>query len=118
MIPGGLKALGAEVDEVAVYRNVPPPLSAEQFRDILAGSGADAVTFSSGSTVKNFTALFPGGEAPGLLEGVVVACIGPVTADAAREKGLKVDVMPEEYTLAALADALEGYYENRQARQA
>jgi uroporphyrinogen III methyltransferase/synthase len=113
VIPEGLRKRGARVDVVAVYRNVPPPLSAEQFRKVLRG-GADAITFTSGSTVQNFAALFPAGEAARLLEGVAVGCIGPVTADAARGLGLEVAVMPEEYTIAAFTTALERYFEKRQ----
>ena len=37
-----------------------------------------------------------------------LACIGPRTADAAREAGWTVDVVPEEYTSAGLVAALEG----------
>ncbi|MFD1598448.1 uroporphyrinogen-III synthase [Halobellus rarus] len=37
-----------------------------------------------------------------------LACIGPRTAEAAREAGWTVDVVPEEYTSAGLVAALEG----------
>ncbi len=113
VIPEGLAGLGALVDVVAVYRNVPPPLSAEQFREALH-QGADAITFTSGSTVQNFAALFPGGEAARLLGKVAVGCIGPVTADTARELGLEVAVVPEQYTIPAFVEALEHYFERRQ----
>ncbi|VFU19665.1 hypothetical protein SCFA_910009 [anaerobic digester metagenome] len=45
-----------------------------------------------------------------LLKNVVVACIGPVTAGTARELGLKVDVVAEEYTIEGLVRSLLGYY--------
>jgi len=35
-----------------------------------------------------------------------VACIGPVTASAARECGLPVDVVAREYTVSGLVEAL------------
>lgn len=108
VIPAGLRAAGAEVDEIAVYRNVRPESSAGEFREVLGK--ADAITFTSASTVKNFAGLFPEGEAAGLLEGVAVACIGPVTAVAAEELGIEPEVMPNAYTIPALAMALEEFF--------
>lgn len=111
VIPEGLRAAGAEVDVVAVYRTVKPGTSQEEFRSVFGGGGADAITFTSGSTVTNFVELFPEGEAAKLLEGVTVACIGPVTADTAAKAGIDVDLMPEQYTIPALTQALEDYFE-------
>jgi len=113
VIPDGLRELGAEVDVVPVYRNVLPGTSAAEFRKVFGRGGADAVTFTSGSTVENFVALFPGGDAAKLLEGTVVACIGPVTSAAAGEGGLTVDVEPQQYTIPALTEALEKHFADR-----
>ena len=92
----GLRGKGAAVTEVAAYRTVgvggPPP-------DL---SGADAVTFTSSSTVRHFLA---SGAAVGRAK---VVCIGPVTAATARELGLTVDAMATEYTEDGLIQALEG----------
>jgi uroporphyrinogen-III synthase len=46
------------------------------------------------------------------MEGVTVACIGPVTAKTAEEYGMKTDVMPKEYTIPALVDAMVGHYKS------
>ena len=113
VIPAGLRKLGAEVDVIPVYRNVLPETSAEEFRKVLGVTGVDAITFTSGSTVKNFVALFPQGEAAGILEGTAVACIGPITSAAAREGGLKVDIEPHTYTIPALTGALEKHFDRR-----
>ena len=40
------------------------------------------------------------------------ACIGPVTADAARRYGFTNVVVPEEYTLSGMTEALEGFFCN------
>ena len=58
--------------------------------------------------MRNMAALVDGDLAA--LEGVKIACIGPVTAEAAREAGLKVDVLARESTVAGLVDALKSYY--------
>lgn len=110
VIPSELKKRGAAVDLVAVYRNVRPDSSRRAFEQALE-EGADAITFSSGSTVKNFAGLFPDGEARRILQGVAVACIGPVTADETKKLGITVDVMPETYTIPALAEALERHFD-------
>ncbi len=94
----GLREKGAVVTEVAAYRTVgavgggPPP-------DL---SLADAVTFTSSSTVRHFLA---SGAAVGRAK---VVCIGPVTAATARELGLAVDAVADEYTEDGLIQALEG----------
>jgi uroporphyrinogen III methyltransferase/synthase len=110
VIPRMLDGLAAELDLVAVYRTVPSPEGRELARRTLRGGGADAVTFTSGSTVASFAALFEPGELPALLDRVAVACIGPVTADAARAAGLPVDVLAEAATLPALVEALERHF--------
>lgn len=113
VIPDRLRQLGAEVEVVAVYRNVRPKVSRDEFRRTLGRGEVDAITFTSASTVRNFAGLFPDGEAVALLEGVAVACIGPVTAAAARELGLEVQIMPGVYTIPALTEALEAYFETK-----
>jgi uroporphyrinogen III methyltransferase/synthase len=66
------------------------------------------VTFTSSSTVRNFVAMArdAGLDLPRALGGVTVACIGPITADTAREMGLSVQVVAEEYTIQGLVEAL------------
>ena len=61
--------------------------------------------------MRGFVALLGPADARRLLEGVVVAAIGPITAETASEHGLHVSVMPHEYTVPALADAIAGYFE-------
>ena len=42
---------------------------------------------------------------------VKVACIGPITAQTARESGFSVDIVPDRYTIEALLDAIIKDYE-------
>ena len=65
---------------------------------------ADVLTFTSASTVRGFVELL-GGEpnAVQAARGKCVACIGPITARAAADAGLNVDVVAERYTTAGLA---------------
>ena len=74
-------------------------------RDLEAGT-IDCVTFTASSTVTNFVAAFGPDEAARLLADARVACIGPITADTARQNGLRVDTEAAEYTIPGLVQAV------------
>jgi uroporphyrinogen III methyltransferase/synthase len=59
--------------------------------------------------VRNFIKLTQNQSFPSL-DKTVIACIGPITADAARECGLNVDVIANEYTTDGLVQALVDYF--------
>ncbi len=104
VLPDGLRALGASVDVVAVYRvEVERDQHPEAWRRL--SGHVDAVTFTSPSTVRNFVELL-GAETSRLLGGALVACIGPVTAAAAQTCGLTVGLVADTYTVPGLAEAL------------
>ncbi len=97
----GLRAKGWLVDEVEAYRTVASGASDGVTSDVLtAAAAADVITFTSPSTVDGYLAL-SGGRVP-----PVVACIGPVTAEAARQAGLTVDVVAAEHSDAGLVAEL------------
>lgn len=98
VLPDGLGSLGWSVDVVPAYRTVTPPPDAELAARV---AQADAVTFTSSSTVTGFLSRFGLGALPPR-----VACIGPICADTAREAGMSVDAAAEPHTLAGLTDAL------------
>jgi len=93
----GLRAMGWDVDTVVAYRTVSVPLGVA---DLNAARAADAITFTSASTVEAWVAA--GGRAA--LPPVVV-CIGPVTADAARAAGIEVTAVADPHTLDGLVQA-------------
>lgn len=98
-----LERLGGMVDEIAAYRTVPAAPDTRGSAELRRG--VDAITFTSSSTVRNFVAL-----ADRETGGAIVACIGPITAQTARELGLPVDVMATEYTLDGLVAALVDHF--------
>jgi uroporphyrinogen III methyltransferase/synthase len=110
VIPDELRRIGATLDLVTVYRTVPSPAGRGRLRDLLAAGTLDAVTFTSGSTVKSFVSLLEPAQVAAIAGRVAVACIGPVTADEARAAGLPVDVLAREATIPSLADALEAHF--------
>jgi uroporphyrinogen III methyltransferase/synthase len=112
VLPETLAARGATVDEVIAYRAVPPPdADVPGLRAALATGAIDALTFTSSSTVRHFVELL-GRDALRTLGRTVVACIGPITAETAREEGLPVHVCPADYTAAALAASLVEHFCN------
>lgn len=113
ILPMGLRQLGAEVDVVEAYRTVKPKGGARRLREILERGEIDAVTFTSSSTVSHFAALLKGEELKHLLQGVVIACIGPITRETAKNLGMEVHIEPVEYTIPGLAKALADYFSQR-----
>jgi uroporphyrinogen-III synthase len=102
-----LHAAGLEPTVVAAYRTVyvtPADFEAN-------ARTADAITFASSSAVNGFVAA-AGDEqrARALAGGKVIACIGPVAANTAREAGLNVDVIPPSYTGRGMVDALSVHF--------
>jgi len=108
-----LRKHGGEVVEVTAYRTVQEPGSRDGDPDIyrmLLDRRVDAVTFTSASSVRNFVRMIGEEPAVDLLKELVVASIGPVTAEAAEQLGIRTTVMPAQYTQPALVDALVEYF--------
>jgi uroporphyrinogen III methyltransferase/synthase len=105
-----LTRLGAAVVEVPAYTTRRVGAGAARLREALAANAVDVVTFTSSSTARNFAELFSDQERRTLLNGVTVASIGPITAATAAEYGLTTHVMPQQYTIAALARAIAEHF--------
>jgi len=105
VLPDGLRAAGAVVDVVTAYRTVPDPAGAEAIRDLLRRREVDVLTFTAPSTVRNFAAVLD--DETGLLARVLPAvCMGPVTAQSAREAGFEVAAEAMPATVDGLARAV------------
>ena len=102
VLPEGLGAAGWEVDIVAAYTTVAAKLDDAAAEALQA---ADVVTFTSSSTVRNFIELVGEAAVP-----PAVACIGPATAQTARDLGLQVDIEATDHTITGLVKALEAYF--------
>jgi uroporphyrinogen III methyltransferase/synthase len=102
---------GADVADVPTYRAKAAASLPGSVTALLGLDAIDAITFTSPSTVRGFHALLQGGAlATG---GARIACIGPVTAEAARTLGWSVDVEAREYTVEGLTQALIDYFSGR-----
>ncbi len=102
-----LEEAGLTVTVVPAYKTVVP--SDSEFAKKIAR--ANVLTFTSASTVRGFAALLGGNAAASqAAAGKCVACIGPITANAASEAGLHVDVVATRFTTAGLLDALAAFF--------
>ncbi len=110
VLPDELGKMGAEVDEVMIYRARQVTTGARQLVEDLRAGRIDLVTFTSSSTVTNFRALLPDAEADQLMNGVRVASIGPVTTETATSLGIRVDITADEYTIPGLCRAIQTLY--------
>ncbi|MFP6608895.1 MAG: uroporphyrinogen-III C-methyltransferase [Deltaproteobacteria bacterium] len=108
VLPEALEAGGAQVEVVPLYRTCIPVEPADD--GPLAE--ADMFTFTSASTVDNFFELL-GERAVGLLTRAGVAAIGPVTAGRLTARGVSPDLVPVEYTTAALVEAIARHFATR-----
>ncbi len=101
-----LLAESYDVDEYSAYdtRYVTDP----QFAQKVARS--DVMTFTSASTVQGFFQQFESPQAAlAAAMDKVVACIGPITAGEATQRGLHVDVVASDYTEEGLLCALQAH---------
>jgi uroporphyrinogen III methyltransferase/synthase len=104
----GLAAKGGTVDRVTAYQNTPVtnPGDLPKLLPTL-----DALTFTSASTARNFVNLLQPKNPSTAIGPAIVACIGPITANAATEAGLPVHVVADTYTIPGLVEALQQYFE-------
>ncbi|HKV41246.1 MAG TPA: uroporphyrinogen-III synthase [Blastocatellia bacterium] len=110
VLPDGLRRLGAEVAAVEAYRTIKPGVNGPDIAKLFAEHRVDVLTFTSPSTVSNFAGIVGTSDLSLFLNGVVIACIGPITAAAARGHGLDVRIEPEAFTAARLVDAICQYF--------
>jgi uroporphyrinogen III methyltransferase / synthase len=110
-----LRKSGGLVTEVTAYRTVAVEPDRDNEPDIyrmLLDRKVDVVTFTSASTVRNFVRLYGTEPVADLLQPVAIASIGPVTAEAALQCGIKTTIMPAEYTIPALVRAIVDHFES------
>ncbi len=112
VLPRELEKMGVEVEVVEAYRTIKPLGEKNHVKELLEKGGIDMVTFTSSSTVNNFVEILEEDkdQVAGWLNKTAVACIGPITARTAAEKGFTVSIVPAEYTIEALTEAILGYF--------
>jgi len=102
-LPHGLLAAGAEVEDVPLYVASIPHEPNRAALGLLKRGEIDAVVFPAASAVTSLVRMLADA---GPLTRVAIACLSPVTAAAARDAGLAVDVVGEPATPVGVVRAL------------
>lgn len=110
-ITDSLREGGALVADVGLYETitaVPTPAALVQLDQPL-----DVITFTSPSSVRNFFKIINANNHKHRMFGSkppTIACIGPSTAEGAKQFGLTVGIMPDEYTIDELVQAVVDFF--------
>ena len=104
-----LARMGATVTDLVAYRTAaaaPDSRAAQELYGLLLEGRIDAVTFTNPTAVERFASLIGAEQAADLLNTIVVATIGPVTARAAIELGIRNPLVADVYTVEGLVQKL------------
>lgn len=113
VLPDGLRERGARVEVIPAYQTVMDGEGADRVAGLLDAGQLDVITFASPSAVRHLCAAIPEAPARARRAGVLVACIGPITAEAVAAAGFLVHVTAKQYTAAGLAEALAEAWSRR-----
>ncbi|MDR1777710.1 MAG: uroporphyrinogen-III C-methyltransferase [Desulfovibrio sp.] len=108
VLPRELRKAGARVDVVCAYETVPAEARRDEVFSRLKKGSLSCVSFGSSSTVENFLAQVPAEVVRS--SGARLAAIGPITAKTLRDSGLDCHIMPQEFTIPALVEAIKDFF--------
>lgn len=103
-LPARLAATGAIVADVELYRSAVDEEGARILREHIYKGAVDVVTFTAASAVRHFV------QEVGDPGSTLIAVIGPVTAEAARELGLDVHIEASSHTAEGLVAAIAKHF--------
>jgi uroporphyrinogen III methyltransferase/synthase len=111
-LPHLLREYGAEVTEVIAYRTVVPVnLDHEKIAAIQQGD-ADAILFFSPTAVEHFASVVGDSLIQSLQHKIALTAVGPITAAALNQSGVKILLVAEDTTADAVIAALEKHFAN------
>lgn len=108
-LPKLLREAGADVEVVAAYTTVPATEDIERAIELVRDGSVDAVTFTSGSTVRSF---FSAAD-DAVRKSVTPASIGPITSAALREENVEPVIEAESYTTKGLVEAMTQHFSKK-----
>lgn len=105
-LPEAIANAGGIAHEIVVYQTLPAQVDEDGLNALK--SGVDAITFTSASTVENFVAITRQHNLDplNLPNNPLIACIGPITEQAAKEAGFQNFVVAKKYTTDGLIEAI------------
>ncbi|MFW5985597.1 MAG: uroporphyrinogen-III C-methyltransferase [Halanaerobiaceae bacterium] len=103
-----LTRAGFEVDNLSIYQTTKPEGREQILTHHLRERVPELITFTSSSTVKNLMSMT--GDKQDLIQKIPAACIGPVTANKARELGFNVVLEASTHTARGLIADIKNYF--------
>lgn len=106
-----LTEAGLEAEDIPLYRTVYElnPLLRDETAELFRNGGIDAVTFTSGSTVRGFTEAMDSNDGDLDFSRIRAVCIGEQTARAAEEYGMQTETAEQASMDAMVEKILELY---------
>lgn len=106
VIETNLRAAGRDVTVLPVYRTVPDHSQAEFAKAEIEAGRVQWITFTSSSTVQNFVDAIGAETIAAHRDKFHVACIGPITAQTAKELQITPDAIAENASVEALVKVI------------
>jgi uroporphyrinogen-III synthase len=112
-LPKAIQAADGIAHVVTAYRTKATDPTAEELA--ILQEGLDLITFASGSSAQHFVDLtHQAALDPFNLPGQpLIACIGPKTAQVAKEAGFRVDIVADSYTMEGLVQAIASHFDGK-----
>jgi uroporphyrinogen-III synthase len=119
-LAAALRDAGARVTEVIAYRTTAPQTMDSAMLARVRSAEVDAIVFASPSTFTNFSDSMNDANLAELSTRVQFVAIGPTTAHAMRDAGVRVEIEAAEPSAAGMAVAIAEHFQRRatQARPA
>ena len=108
-LPDALEARGAHVKRVIAYQNRAPKVD-PMVSQLTSEGPIDMIIFTSPSAIHHAYEALGEQEANALLDPSDIACMGSTTAEAARARGLEVEVQPARSSIPDLVEAICAHY--------
>jgi uroporphyrinogen III methyltransferase/synthase len=109
-LPAALSTLGANVTEIIAYETGLPKMMDPSVLGAVRSGKIDVLTFFSPSAVRNLSAELGLDSMRGLSGRVALAAIGPTTAKAMQDQGLRADIVSEQARPSALVAAIRDFF--------
>ncbi|MCA1031943.1 uroporphyrinogen-III synthase [Bacillus timonensis] len=107
VIKNELSTMDVYVKDLIIYETKENTSNRQLLIQTIHKSKVDIITFTSPSTVHAFIRLLEGTDYRNWIKKSVIACIGPVTKEAALNEGLPVHVCPDRYTIDDMIESIE-----------
>lgn len=105
IFPEKIKELGGQIDTPTAYIAIKSEKHGKRLKKFLKSGMISVATFTSTATFNVFSSIM-GKDAADFLNSTTIAAIGPVTAKAIENAGLKVTIMPKEATIKAMVNEI------------